>query len=226
MAIIGITYDNQGPTAADDAVFYNRLMRDGIIQGCGISYVGTRITIQPGFLISAGRLCAIASAETIEVPAQLGVARAVLQTDLSKESSIDTFAQISIVVQTASTVDGLPSLIQEDINSGGIVYQQMLCVVDVTSSGILSVLQTAPRAGIAVPQVAVADATAMNVGPAIALDGEGPVTLRLPGLIRAELNAERIIAADGLCGTVLPENPTENQIFFLIEEAASGDSDA
>lgn len=219
MSIIGITFDNQGPTATNDAVFHGKILTDGVLRGCSISYVGDQVTFSPGYIISAGRLCFLPSAEAVSVPAQLGVARIVLQTDLSQVSSEAAFEQLSLIVQTASTVSALPALIQEDINAGGLFYQQELCVLNVAGSGITSVVSQAAPSRINLPLVQIVDAAA-NAGTAAAVAGEGPVPLALPTMIRAGFHADSLIAADGLCGESLPETPVEGQIFFLIEEAA------
>lgn len=221
MSIIGITFDNQGPTATNDAVFHGKLLSDGVLSGCAISYVGDLVTFSPGYIISAGRLCFLPSAESVSVPAQLGVARIVLQTDLSKVSSEEVFEQLSLLVQTASTVSALPALIQENINEGGLFYQQELCVLNVAGSGITSVVSRAEPSRINLPLVQIVD-TAANAGASAAITGEGPVSLALPTMIRAGFHADSLIAADGLCGETLPENPVEGQMFFLIEEAADG----
>lgn len=217
MAITGITYDNQGPTATSDAVFHENIFTDGVLRGCEVSFVGAQITIAPGYLISAGRLCAFQSAETVSVPAQLGVARVVLQTNLGGASSIGEFDQLSLVVQTASTVSGLPALVQEDINGGGLIYQQMLCVANVSSSGVTSIAQSAPAAELILPSLRIQDNAAANSGTAVKLRGSGTLSLKLPATIRASIYANVLRASSLLVGTSYPSDPTENQIFFLIE---------
>ena len=217
MAITGITFDNQGPTATSDAVFHENIFTDGILRGCEVSFVGEQITIAPGYLISAGRLCAFQSAETVNVPAQLGVARVLLQTNLGGASSIGEFDQLSLVVQTASTISGLPALVQEDINGGGLIYQQTLCVVNVSASGVTSIAQTAPAASLILPALQIQDSSAENAGATANLGGDGTILLKLPATIRAGLQADILIASSFLAGSSYPDNPQECQIFFLIE---------
>ena len=77
IAIKGITYDNQGPTAADHGDFWRSAYADGILSGCEISYLGAVVTIAPGRIVSAGRLSRIAAAESITIAATEGVARIV-----------------------------------------------------------------------------------------------------------------------------------------------------
>ena len=147
MAIKGITYDNQGPTAADHGDFWRFTYADGILSGCEISYLGAVVTIAPGRIVSAGRLSRIAAAESITIAATEGVARIVYQTDLSQAAAKGDFKQLSFVVQTADTVAALPALVKEDVNNGGIIYQMELCLMKLGGPGVDSILSTAPRTG-------------------------------------------------------------------------------
>lgn len=147
MAIKGITYDNQGPTAADHGDFWRSAYADGILSGCEISYLGAVVTIAPGRIVSAGRLSRIAAAESITIAATEGVARIVYQIDLSQAAAKGDFKQLSFVVQTADTVAALPALVKEDVNNGGIIYQMDLCLLRLGGPGVDSILSTAPRTG-------------------------------------------------------------------------------
>lgn len=147
MSFIGITYDNQGPTAQDHGAFYRALCSDGILDGCAVSYLGNAVTIAAGRFVSAGRIGRLAAAEPITIEGSSGVARIVLQTDLAQQAAVGTFEQLSFVVQTAASMGELPALVREDINSGGVLYQMMMCVVSLGDAGITGVLATAPQAG-------------------------------------------------------------------------------
>ena len=147
MAISGITYDNQGPTAADHGDFWHAAYADGILSGCEISYLGAVVTIAPGRIVSAGRLSRIAAAESVTIAATEGVARIVYQTDLSQVAAKGDFKQLSFVVQTADSAAALPALVQEDVNNGGIIYQMELCLLKLGGPGVDSILSTAPRTG-------------------------------------------------------------------------------
>lgn len=147
MAIKGITYDNQGPTAADHGDFWRSAYADGVLSGCEISYLGAVVTIAPGRIVSAGRLSRIAAAESITIAATEGVARIVYQTDLSQAATKGDFKQLSFVVQTADSAAALPALVQEDVNNGGIIYQMELCLLKLGGPGVDSILSTAPRTG-------------------------------------------------------------------------------
>lgn len=147
MTIIGITFDNQAVTATSDAVLHSSIVSDGVLRGCEVNFLGTTLTISPGYVIIAGRLCYLPAAENLEISAQAGVARVLLQIDLSKESSLDVFEQLSLIAQSANNVEGLPPLIQEDVNGGGLLYQFPLCVVSTAENGILSVVSAPAGVG-------------------------------------------------------------------------------
>lgn len=147
MAIKGITYDNQGPKAADNGELHRAIYNDGILSGCGISYLGAVVTIAAGRIVSAGRVSRIAAAESITIGATEGVARIVYQTDLSQMASRTEFHQLSFVVQTADSVEALPALVQEDINNGGVIYQMEFCLLQLGGPGVDSILSVAPRSG-------------------------------------------------------------------------------
>lgn len=145
MAIKGITYDNQGPSAAAHAEFFASTHSDGILNGCALSYLGDTLTIAAGRLVSAGRLSELQAAETITISAVSGVARVLLQTDLSQEATRTSFKQLSFVVQTADSAAALPALVQEDINSGsGVIFQSEICTLQLGSSGIEAILSRMP----------------------------------------------------------------------------------
>lgn len=201
MTITGITYDNQGPTATSDAVFHENIFTDGVLRGCEVSFVGAQITIAPGYLISAGRLCAFQSAETVSVPAQLGVARVVLQTNLGEESSSSVFRQLSLVVQTASTVGGLPALVQEDINGGGVIYQHPLCTLSVNSTGIQSVIEEPKGAQLNMRAVKIGAATFNGLAD-ITLSEMGSAELDAYGKVAAGQSSSRIVEISSTARTL------------------------
>lgn len=165
MAIKGITYDNQGPSAAAHGEFFSSTHADGILNGCELSYLGDTLTIAAGRIVSAGRLSELQAAETITVSAASGVARVLLQTDLSQEATRTSFKQLSFVVQTVASVAALPALVQEDINSGsGVIFQSEICTLQLGSSGIEKILS---RMGKSVPFVRTESVTPEALSPAV-----------------------------------------------------------
>ncbi len=149
MAIKGITYDNQGPSAASHGALFGAVHGDGILSGCGISYLGADVTIGAGHIVSAGRLSRLDTSERITIDVTKGVARIVYQTDLSQAASRTEFKQLSFVVQTADSVAALPALIKENVNTGGVIYQMEFCVLQLGATGVESIISSAPRSRLA-----------------------------------------------------------------------------
>lgn len=146
MAIKGITYDNQGPTAASHGDFFSTTHSDGILSGCALTFSGNTVHIAAGRIVTAGRLCELESATEIRMSNTTGVSRIVLQTDLSREATVTSFEQLSFIVQNAASVSALPALITEDINQGrGLIYQAEICVVGFANSQISSFLRRIGR---------------------------------------------------------------------------------
>lgn len=176
MAIIGITFDNQGPTASDHGVLFGSMLRDGILRGCEINTLGAEVTVNPGWLVLAGRLAQLPTAETLTIGAASGVARVLLQADMSKPATEEVFEQLTFVIQTASSAAALPPLQQEDINAGGLYWQLPVCTLELGSSGIVSVLDAAPRAGIYQLQAELPSHGWVDERQTVTVPGIGPET--------------------------------------------------
>ena len=147
MAIIGITFDNQGPTAKDHGALFSGILSDGIIKGCGLSTSGADLTIAAGYIIAAGRLMRLAAAQTITISATSGYARVLAQINLAEAATSTEFAQATFVTQTAESISGFAALTQEDINGSGIIYQAELCVVECDANGIAGIVSQSGTAG-------------------------------------------------------------------------------
>lgn len=173
MAIIGITYDKQGPTAADHGVLFGAVYKDGILRGCSISYIGAALTIAPGYICTAGRLCRLPAAETVTIDATSGYARVVLRTDLTQEATTEAFHQLSLAVQTAESLAALPQLRQDDINAGGTVYEASVAVVSLSATGISSVLSSMPRSGVVALSVELPAAGWVGLSQTVAVPAVG-----------------------------------------------------
>lgn len=101
----------------DDATLYQHLeSRSGIISGCEVTSVGgLQLQIASGYGIICGRVFAIEQ-ETITATVGSDVNGRLLVV----VNTANAQAPISLVTQAAAV---LPSLVQEDINGGGSVYQ-------------------------------------------------------------------------------------------------------
>lgn len=138
----GITFVNQNVEAAHDGGLRARFIRDGIVSGFDITVMGDTISVAPGLLMVAGRLVEVEDFATIQTNLQSGVARLLVDVDMTKTSTEDFFEQADIIMQYADNRNGFPELIQEDVNAGGNRYQFVLAVMDV-AAGILSNMEQA-----------------------------------------------------------------------------------
>lgn len=146
MSIAGVTFDNQSPTSKDHGALFAGILTDGIIQGCGISYSGTNVTIATGYYIVAGRLCKISAAETKVLTGTSGYARIIAAVDLSGTATEDNFNQATITIDYAASATGFTALTQEDVNWNGTLYQFELAVLSLGTSGATGITRKASQA--------------------------------------------------------------------------------
>lgn len=144
MAINGILFDNQAPTAKGIRGGFHSALSDGILEGCSISYSGNNLTIAPGLVHAAGGIFSITGGETIAISGTSGYERIIVNIDLSQASTTASFNQVSITHDHASAANTFTNLTQQDINTGGgTIYQAELCVVSLGSGGITGVIRKA-----------------------------------------------------------------------------------
>lgn len=140
--IKGITFDMQSPTAKNHGALFNGILSDGILQGCEITASGRTVYIEPGYIVAAGRLIQISALEAVEIFATTGNVQLVLNVDMSKASTAETFEQCYFTTVTEGT-----ELTKEDINSNGVLYQVAVAVIGASAGG-LSVASKATAAGL------------------------------------------------------------------------------
>ena len=114
--IKGFRFTNQLANAEIDARIHQELLNknDGIFYGMDLSKTSNSVTISEGLCEIAGRPVAVIDSETIEVGTDSLYCVLVLEIDLSKESTKDTFSQVTFKLLTSST--NYSTLIQQDIN--------------------------------------------------------------------------------------------------------------
>lgn len=145
----GVTFPKQKVTPIDDALIRRRILPDGILQGCELSYSGSTLTMAAGQLMACGRQFRHPVVQNWPVvDATTGFARLLLTVDLTRTSSADTFDQIVDTIEYASAEDGFPELIQEDINYDGSKYQIAICTLSLGAGGITGVT---PQIGVSKP---------------------------------------------------------------------------
>lgn len=123
--IRGITFADQLTTSDDFAHLQNKWFNgvSGVTKGCAVTADADNVYVAPGYFLIAGRLVRIVGTETIpsEVVEVAKKCILVFEIDLSKTNSTTVFNQGYFKV--LSNVDEYPTLIQEDLDNGGAVYQ-------------------------------------------------------------------------------------------------------
>lgn len=146
----GITFPWQNVTPSDDASIRRTVLADGILSGCGISYVGSTLTMGAGLLICCGRQFRHTTAQNFAITgASSGFARLVITVDTTKTSSKESFQQIDALIEYATALNGFAQLRQDDINESGTVYQMQVCVISLGAGGISGIVSTVGNAAAA-----------------------------------------------------------------------------
>ena len=106
----------------------------GVTKGCELTNTNSSVSIDTGYFCVCGRFLEIVGNETIEDITNTGYYRLICEIDLSKTNTTSTLnqAQIKLLRETST----YPTLIQEDLDNGGIVYQYEFAQFRVTDNGI------------------------------------------------------------------------------------------
>lgn len=114
--IKGFRFTNQLANAEVDARIHQEFLNknDGIFYGMDLSKTNNSITISEGLCEIAGRPIAVIDNETVTVSSENLYCLLVLEIDLSKESTKDTFMQAYFKLVTSSSA--YPNVTQQDIN--------------------------------------------------------------------------------------------------------------
>lgn len=115
--IKGFRFTNQLANAEVDARIHQEFLNknDGIFYGMNLSKTNNSITISEGLCEIAGRPIAVINSETISVGTSNNLyCLLILEIDLSKESTKDSFDQVSFKILTSANT--YPSVTQQDIN--------------------------------------------------------------------------------------------------------------
>lgn len=123
--IRGITFADQLTTSDDFAHLQNKWFNgvSGVTKGCAVTADADNVYVAPGYFLIAGRLVRIVGTETIasEVVELNKYCSVVFEIDLSKSNSTTVFNQGYFKVLSDTT--NYPTLIQEDLDADGTVYQ-------------------------------------------------------------------------------------------------------
>lgn len=137
--IQGIVYDLQDIAASDLAHIFWTIsgMRDGILDGCDITYSGNTMYIAAGYFSPRGYLCRLTGTTPVSLPSVSSTnlyCNLVYQIDLAQTASEDSFTQGSFVVLTSAS--GYPTPRQDDLDNGGTIYQMSFAKFVMTSNGV------------------------------------------------------------------------------------------
>ena len=144
MAISGIVFDNQVPTAKAFRGTFKSALSDGIISGCNITASQLTVSIGGGLINVAGGIFQVVGSESIVLTASGAYARIKAVIDLSQEASTTSFNQVHFGVDYASNPTGFASLVQEDINTGaGTTYEAEICVVSIANQAVSGLVRSA-----------------------------------------------------------------------------------
>lgn len=136
----GAFFSNRPLPAKALGAFARAAVPDSVLTGCALSYSGTALTIAAGTMIACGRVFSLAEAKTLALTgATSGYARVIVEIDLTASNTSDSFNQVALSVDYAASKTAFAALTQEDVNTGGTVYQMPLCYAALSSTGITGV---------------------------------------------------------------------------------------
>ena len=143
----GRTFDKCLLTSKQHAHFQKLFLNntDGVTKGCEISQSGGNIYVQKGFFVISGRFMEVTGVETIQTPTVTSgtlYCKMVCEIDLSKVNTESEFTQGYF--KTLTSASGYPSLIQEDLDNDGTIYQMPFCQYTKTTEAIGSFLDIRP----------------------------------------------------------------------------------
>lgn len=136
--INGIIFDERLNTARDwGRIFKKAFPIDGVLHGFEVTGSGKTFSIAPGYIVVGGRVLQNDGALNVENTAVLqnGFVRLKYRIDLSAEPSREEFSQGGFVMDTSGSA-AFPSLLQEDINGTGSVYEAEIAVFQIANGAI------------------------------------------------------------------------------------------
>ena len=143
-ALNGVNFTDQQFTPSSDCAIWRKLVADGILEGMAITAVGSTLNVAAGWLMAGGKQLQLPAA--ISVPctgASSGKARLVVNVDLSKTATEETFSQGWIDLEYEAD---WTTLTQDDLAGSGTIYLMVLAVVELSSGGITGIVQTCGEA--------------------------------------------------------------------------------
>lgn len=142
-ALNGVNFENQEFTPSSDCAIWRRNLHDGILQGMAITVAGSGIKVAAGWIMAGGKELQLPAAITVPATEQTsGFARLVVNVDLSKTSTEQSFQQGWISIEYANSRAAFPTLTKGDLAGSGTIYQMQLCVVTLGAAGVTGIVST------------------------------------------------------------------------------------
>ena len=140
--IKGITFDYQTQTAASMGVVLRAAFgkKDGILHGCDVSIPNiSGVRIEAGDILICGRHLQLTEAFILPTNGLNSegdkYCRIILELVMTEPASNTEFTQSNVLFQYASNLSDFATLVQDDINHDGEIYQVELCVVSIDNTG-------------------------------------------------------------------------------------------
>ncbi len=95
--------------------------KSGVIKGCQVSNTSSTVSVGEGYFWVKGRPIQIIGTETKNVDTDTAYCKLICEIDLSKENTDTELNQVSVKIIKSSTA--YPTLTQEDLTDGGVIYQ-------------------------------------------------------------------------------------------------------
>lgn len=147
--IKGIVFPEQYVPAAGHGAIFNRMLSDGILAGCAMSYSGNIFNISKGYFIVGGRELEVEGTESIEITQNAGYARIKAVIDNSKVATEEEFEQHETVIEYAATVTDFSALQKEDLNmSETAIYEAEIAILSLGTEGITGVVRAMDYASV------------------------------------------------------------------------------
>lgn len=142
----GITFSEQLTTSGDFAHFQNTFLDRacGITKGCRVTSDTEKVYISAGYFVVAGRFINITGVHEVTTngPTDVGelYCSLVFEVDLSQFNTVDKFNQGAFKIVTS--IVAYPTLVQQDLDAGGTIYQMPFARFKNTVSGITNFQDT------------------------------------------------------------------------------------
>lgn len=216
MTIKGIVFDDQTMTPKAFARAMEKVLRDGILEGCAVTGSGTNLSVAQGFMIVKGRTVEVDSATAIATSPTYadGYGRLKLVLDTSQTSGAQVYTEM-----VYSQTETFPALVQQDVNGAASgKYEVALATVKYSSGSVSTVTLT--LGGAAVSQSftgsrALVTSEAGAITPSAVTASELGFLSGVTSAVQTQLNAKQKSIPHG---TEIPPGLADGDYFVLLTQ--------